>query len=641
MRSLSKAVLSSVFLGGLVLLGPRPVCGAEADEATARRVSAPAAPNAHAPSLTYRQKWALLVGINAYPNLPLQYQLHYAVDDVQALKKVLVNDYGFPESNITVLTDTQATLSAIRQALARYADKQVDQNDQLLIYFSGHGQTVQLPDHGEMGFILPSDAVVDMTDTQNLSPYYATCLPMEELSRISRGIPAKHVLFLIDACYSGLAISDGKGLKPSLPAYLRTVATLRVRQVITGGLKGEQTVEKSDWGHGAFTLKLLEGLTSGVADTNKDNIITGMELAGYLRTVVPGIAHQTPQFGYFDGDGEFLFMKPGVCPGPPVPSSTGEDTPTPGGRPAWGAWVLGIAVPVALVAAVVSAARKRRVRTKGLLPHEQANAAVKPTEQMPILPNRIRGRDNAPMALVPAGRFWMGSDESESDDEQPAHAVTLQAFYIDIFEVTNEQYAKFLTAYGKETDSEGNPLLDLSADSCLIELGADSRYYAKPGYERHPVIHVTWFGAAAYAAHYGKRLPTEAEWEGAARGMPTDRAGPPLHGFSEANYGNGVQLQPVGQLPAGAFGLHDMSGNVSEWCQDWYADDRYVRAESATPGGSATGERRVIRGGAWLARTADELSPIRRDKEFSKKANDSIGFRCAQDATASRGAAAG
>jgi uncharacterized caspase-like protein len=285
-------------------------CSREKEHVVARRVYVPGKKAEISPEPTYRTSWALLVGVNTYPHLPAQYQLNYAVNDVQELKEVLIEQYQFPRENITILTNEQATHENLRQVMGQFADPdQVGLNDRVLVYFSGHGQTVNLPQGGEIGFILPYDAKVNPQEVNNPSPYYTTCLGMDELKRLSDLIPAKHVLFLMDACYSGLAISGTKGLKPSIPHYLDTVAKLRARQMITGGLAGEQATEKSEWGHGAFTYKLLEALRTGVADTNQDGVITGLELAGHLRNVVPKIAPQTPQFGYFEGEGEFLFLR--------------------------------------------------------------------------------------------------------------------------------------------------------------------------------------------------------------------------------------------------------------------------------------------------------------------------------------------
>jgi hypothetical protein len=263
------------------------------------------------PNDLYRNSWALLIGINKYPNLPAYCQLNYAVNDVQALKKALIEQYGFPEANITSLTDNKATKQGITDAIGQLTDRRkIDPEDRVIIFFSGHGQTVPLSNGGEMGYILPYDAKVDINDVTNPYSYYTTCLGMDELKRVSILIPAKHVLFLMDACYSGLAVSSRSGLQPTVPDYIRKIATLKSRQIITAGLNGDKSYENPEWGHGAFTYKLLEALNTGVADENADGVITGMELATHLRNVVPNISpNQTPSYGYFEGEGEFMFLR--------------------------------------------------------------------------------------------------------------------------------------------------------------------------------------------------------------------------------------------------------------------------------------------------------------------------------------------
>lgn|GEM_PF-1264115 len=278
----------------------------------------------------YQASWALLIGINDYPNLPPQYQLSYAVADATELAELLQMKFGFPKGNIILLTNGGATKRDILDALAELANpRRVKKEDCVLIFFSGHGQTVPLPYGGEMGFLVPHDAKVDLGEKPDYSQYYRYCISMDELRKVAKLIPAKHILFLVDACYSGLALRSLKGLDPSTEGYLRKITRLPVREVITAGRKGEQSVESPDWGHGAFTYKLLEGLRSETADVNDDGVITAMELGTYLKQVVPRIANQTPQFGYLDGEGEFILLPQNV--GKPKPDIYRIDIISPGG----------------------------------------------------------------------------------------------------------------------------------------------------------------------------------------------------------------------------------------------------------------------------------------------------------------------
>jgi len=253
-------------------------------------------------------------------------------------------------------------------------------------------------------------------------------------------------------------------------------------------------------------------------------------------------------------------------------------------------------------------------------------------------PERITGKDGAEMVLIPAGKFEMDSNHGDND-ESPVHTVYLDAFYIDVYEVTNMQYARFLNEYGKNTDTAGHRLL---SELRLIEKVADT-YRPKAGYDTHPVIAVTWYGAESYARLYGKRLPTEAEWEKAAGGGVMGREYPWGDNLThdDANYeGTGGRdrwsgTAPVGSFAPNGYGLYDMSGNVWEWCSDWYDKDYYARSPKQNPTGPISGEYRVIRGGSWRSREHKNMRIAARNGMGSSpvKDGDIVGFRCAQDVT--------
>jgi formylglycine-generating enzyme required for sulfatase activity/predicted Ser/Thr protein kinase len=259
---------------------------------------------------------------------------------------------------------------------------------------------------------------------------------------------------------------------------------------------------------------------------------------------------------------------------------------------------------------------------------------------------RVWETDGAVMVYVPAGTFWMGSSEDEPGnvDARPQHEVYLDAFWIDRTEVTNAQFTAFLNAQGNQTES-GMTWLNVRAEHYLIE-EVDGQYQPKSGYEQHPAIEVTWYGANAYCVWAGKRLPTEAEWEKAARG--TDERiypwGDEFDGtrvnFCDANcdpdgenadWDDGyADTAPVGSYPAGAspYGALDMAGNVWEWVADWYGEDYYAGSPDGNPAGPETGEYRVSRGGSWSyspigVRAADRT----RDPPGGSYGDN--GFRCA------------
>jgi formylglycine-generating enzyme required for sulfatase activity len=220
------------------------------------------------------------------------------------------------------------------------------------------------------------------------------------------------------------------------------------------------------------------------------------------------------------------------------------------------------------------------------------------------------------------------------DDEIPVHTVYVEEFYMDIYEVTNSRYSSFLNEYGKNTDTSGNELLDISSPYCLIEK-VGSIYRPKAGYEDHPVVGVSWYGAAAYAEFYDKLLPTEAQWEKAARGGSSGKRYPWGNGIShnDANYdGTGGrdawrETSPAGSFKANGYELHDMVGNVWEWCADWYDNEYYSVSPRRNPAGPVSGRFRVLRGGSWND-TPDFLRVAARGGESPSYADSVVGFRC-------------
>ncbi len=199
------------------------------------------------------------------------------------------------------------------------------------------------------------------------------------------------------------------------------------------------------------------------------------------------------------------------------------------------------------------------------------------------------------MVFVKGGTFQMGQPDPDiggdgySDDEQPVHEVTVSDFYIGKYEVTNAQYCKFLNEKGNQEEG-GRLWLASHYEGYLIEKQGQ-QYAPKAGYQNHPVVYVTWYGARAYCEWAGGRLPTEAEWEYACRGG-IHSAGYQYSGSNTIDdvawyYSNSrSRAHIVGSKQPNELGLYDMSGNVWEWCADWYGEDYYSR--SAVPL-SATG----------------------------------------------------
>jgi serine/threonine-protein kinase len=235
-------------------------------------------------------------------------------------------------------------------------------------------------------------------------------------------------------------------------------------------------------------------------------------------------------------------------------------------------------------------------------PKPQPKPQVVQPQPQPSRPSStiINSKDGAEMILIPAGEFLMGTSDEQIEEllrqfpswkrkwfanEQPQHRVTVDDFYIDKYPVTNAQFEQFV----KTTDYKAE---------------GDWRKYFTKGKEKHPVVCVPWNDANTYCKWAGKRLPTEAEWEKAARGAD-GRIWPWGNAWdkSKCNSSDGGPgtTTPVGSYPAGAspYGVMDMAGNVWEWCADWYDEKYYASAPDRNPQGPSSGTQRGVRGGSW------------------------------------------
>jgi len=226
------------------------------------------------------------------------------------------------------------------------------------------------------------------------------------------------------------------------------------------------------------------------------------------------------------------------------------------------------------------------------------------------------------MVRIPAGEFTMGRSKLTADDQtkmrpqvllddRPEHRVGLEAYWMDAREVTQRQYAEFAKATARA--------LPYHWRGGVVPAGA----------EEFPAYNVRWHDAEAYCAWAGKRLPTEAEWERAARGGKDglDYPGGDQLDAKAARFNVQTGPGPVGKYAPNEFGLYDIAGSVSEWCADWFDRDYYAKSEPRNPKGPSEGAYKVIRGGAWPD-GAKRLTVFFRNWVRPTQRTPNIGFRC-------------
>jgi len=651
----------------LRLLAALAVLLSAAALAAQRDVGGVPSPSAGAQAL-YGESWAVLIGINRYqhPRIP---KLRYAVNDAQAVERALLAQ-GFRPDRILTLTDEKATKAAIERLLGDQLRQQVGANDRLLVFFAGHGKTDQLRSGEEEGYLVPVDG-----DPNQL---FSTAISMSALRQISDRLTAKHILYIVDACYSGYAIYNRSIADDLLEEMVKKPAI----QILTAGRQQDEAQERA--GHGVFTEVLVRGL-SGDAFSRDKSWVALEELGLWVkqRVFAESNKKQLPQYGNLSGEGQFVFRKAGPVVGSLAVTAKIPDVEVWLGDRKLGDTTRGgtLLAPDLPVGTYQLKARKPGhkdwTRTVEVAADQRVELSIG-FEELGY-PQAIRGEDGAEMVLIPAGDFWMGNtpeglepvrefckrspkalvckDGHYERDELPRRRVTLDAFYLDRFEVTNALFEKFARATGHRTQAElrrEGAVWQQSAkasaprreggvwrrdDESWQLAKVPNAYWRSPigsssaAEPTHPVVQVSWSDAAAYCKWAGKRLPTEAEWEKAARG-PDGRPYPwgDAWDSTRANGAGAVKrTTPVGSYPQGAspHGVHDMAGNVWEWVADWYARDYYKTGPTHNPRGPEAGEFRGARGGSWLDHPA-VLATTHRHTIAPSYSVNVLGFRCAK-----------
>jgi sulfatase modifying factor 1 len=528
------------------------------------------------------RQYAVIIGIDRYAEWP---SLRGAAAEAKQVREVLERRYFIDE--FVELYDAEATAAAIRKLFAEGLPSKLGLRDSLLVFYAGHGYL----DTSKTGFWIASDGTDDVYDQRGW-------IPNAQLRNMIGALKAQRILVIADACFSGDFLETTRGLSQRIDsAYYRRALGLTARQVLTSGAS-ESVPDASEFGR--QLVNLLERNSEPVLDAN----------AMYDRIKL-GITKTLPLFGSLPGNEQGAAFALFLRPAEGGPRSAAESGP--------------VGSPVAATPGAASAS----LTAPGSAPASGAAPGAVPgaTPASGAVPSPTLPTAGA-MVLVEGGSFTMGSDEGEPD-ERPAHEVRVSSFFIGKFEVTVGEFREFVDATGYATQAEQGDGATVLADGSMVRK-ADASW--KNGYmaqdERHPVVCVTWRDAIEYCnwrstreglervytingsavgvdlAAKGYRLPTEAEWEYAARGgmsgQRTPYAGSASLGevaWYASNAGNATH--PVGRKAPNELGLYDMSGNAWEWCSDWYAADYYAKSPALDPAGPATGGSRICRGGSW------------------------------------------
>jgi len=565
----------------------------------------------HDTSASFQQPeaYAVVIGISSYREEGIP-KVAYAVKDAEAVAALLGTQAGVPKSHIRLLTDTKAT-SADFRSVGQWLQMRVKPESTVYVYYAGHG--TPNPKTGE-AYLVPWDGHPDYPDG---------LYPLKALYESLNALPVQHVIVMLDSCFSGASGRSvlAKGARPMVLSVENPLPASGKVIVLAAATGNQISSDYDKVGHGLFTYALLTGL-HGEADQDKDGLVTLRELYPYVRKQVSETAVEELN----------REQTPVILPG--------EET-------------LGARIELTI-------------------------AKPGPFEALRQIGREITGKDGAPMVLIPAGSFWMGSTEDEvarmvdectragRDKEEtcrgwlkpelPRHQVTLDAFYVDVYEVTNRLFEKFVNATGHQTtaEREGTAMAFVEQKGWQEVSGASWRQpeggttVMASSRREHPVVSVSWNDADAYCRWAGKRLPTEAEWEYAARagtqtrtwwgnGHPgsrrvaniADEAAKRILGNYLTGYDDGyARTAPVGSYEANPWGVQDSIGNVLEWTADWIGG--YSGGQERNPRGPSNGQYRVIRGGSWY-NDAWFVRSAARVWYFPSLRSDNLGFRCAQD----------
>jgi len=540
----------------------------------------------------YKQSHALLIGVSTYTNgLP---SLPGVSEDIQAVKTALENN-GF-DTRVIMDPDNIELQNSFNSFIADYGQ---NPESRLLIYFAGHGYTKKMTYGDEFGYILPTNCPNPET---NPNDFQTRAMPMGQIELFATQIQSKHALFMFDACFAGSVFTPSR----DIPGVITYKTTKPVRQFITSGSADETVPDKS-----IFRRQFIAAL-NGEADYNKDGFVTGTELGDFLQTRVINYSgnSQHPQFGKLHNPnldkGDFVFV---LSP----PSSTPPGSVTVEEKPIMTYGTIEITSQVAgslylddnvvrnvganidvTLNDIPSGMHKITIRGDETL-EKSVEVNADQVSHLTFEKNKeaIVSGFIPVMVFVEGGKFHMGSDDG-NENERPAHPVMVNSFYIGKYEVTQKQWRNLMGS---------NPSHFTGCDDC-------------------PVENVSWIDIQEFLTTLNNktggnyRLPTEAEWEYAARGGMKSKG----YKYSGSDYIDDVawysdnsqkKTHPAGRKQPNELGIYDMSGNVLEMCSDYYEKNIYKHSTTDNPQGPSSGSMKVIRGGSFNNKPS-EIRPLYR-----------------------------
>jgi formylglycine-generating enzyme required for sulfatase activity len=535
---------------------------------------------------TFAEAHALIIGesvyINGWRRLP------GVKEDVAAVSR-LFKEQKF---NVEIMEDKNSR--DLKSGITNFLDKYAYKPDaRIVVYFAGHGATVDLGGR-RMGYIVP----VDAPPASNSSNFLQTAIPMTQFETWAKQYTSRHILFIFDSCFAGTVFRS----QGSAPPAINRLINLDVRQFITSGDANEEVPDES-----IFRKELEHALRNAAADTNKDGYVSGTELGLYLYERVSNYMNgkQNPRIGKLNDTnldkGDFIFA---VSSG----GASGVVTTSPSTRPE---------------------------------PRPATTPAAPP--QQPVPNNMVR---------VEGGTFQMGSNDLYMGKglypARPVHTVKITGFYMAKYEVTQKEWTAIMGYNPSEFKGDNLPVERVSwyeaieycnrlsekeklTPAYTIDKSQKDWSNRKDEIRGHPEGDPKWMVLWNRNAN-GYRLPTEAEWEYAARG---GNGSPGNYTYSGSNNidevawyaGNSAgSTQEVGAKKPNGLGVYDMSGNVWEWCWDWYGS--YPREAQTDPFGADGGSYRVLRGGGCYDTDNQGTSSVYRNIGVERFYRDhTLGFR--------------